>query len=100
MVEPARQLPAGQTFAAWFTAALPELRKNPVDRNRNAIVAQQLLPLFEREPSGWEAVTWLNLGKRVADNPFTAHLDGWREACPQERKKFVDALAGVFAVKI
>ena len=100
MADPARQRPAGQTFAAWFAAALPELRKNPVDRTRNAIIAQQLLPLFEREPSGWEAVTWLNLGKRVADNPFPTHLAEWQEACPKERKKFVDALAGVFAVKL
>ena len=100
MVERAHQLPEGQPFAKWFAATLPELRKNPVQRAHNTIVARQLLPIFEREPSGWEAVTWLNLGKRDAKKSLERHLTEWKELCPEPRRKFVSTVAGEFGLKV
>jgi len=55
---PEHHLPAGTSFAVWFRANEPALRKGPTERDRNTIVAAQLLPIFEREPRGWEALAF------------------------------------------
>ena len=70
------------------------MRANPVLREKNNVVARRLLPLFERTPSGWEAVTYLNLGARRDPKPTLAqHLADWRAAAPAEHRAFITALA-------
>ena len=58
----AAQLPSGKTLAQWFRENEPLLRQEPCQRDKNTVVATALLPLFEKQPNNWEAVTWLNDG--------------------------------------
>lgn len=97
--EPPRQLAAGQNFQPWFHASEPSLRTNATQRAKNGIVAAQLLPLFEQNPSGWEALVWLNLGTRDPKLPFRTYLAEWRAACPASHRPFVEKLAAAFGLE-
>ena len=95
---PEHHLPAGTSFAVWFRANEPALRKDPTRRDRNTIIAAQFLPIFEKEPRGWEALAFF----RRAANPnqsLPRHFAAWRSSCPRELQHFVAKLAAVFGVE-
>ena len=95
---PEHHLPAGTPFVVWFRVNEPALRQDSTRRDRNTIIAAQLLPIFEKEPRGWEALAFL----RCAANPnqsLSRHFAAWRSSCPRELQQFVAKLAAVFEVK-
>ena len=96
--DPKHQLPAGKTFIEWFRESEPEMRKNGTIRDKNGIVATQLLPLFEAEPRGWESLTTLNLGKRIEARPLADHLAEWKANTRPELQPFVGKIAAVFGL--
>lgn len=100
LARPEHQLPAGVSFAHWFELNHPILRKSPELRAKNAIVASQLLPLFEAEPEGWQTVAWLNRSLEEANKPFARHLADWRQQCPPTRRSFVAKIAAAFSVRL
>ncbi len=82
----------------WFRANEPALRQDPARRDRDTIVAAQLLPIFEKEPRGWGALAFFSR----AANPnqsLSQHFTKWRSACPRELQRFVTKLAAVFEVE-
>ncbi len=93
---PAHQLPAGQTFAAWFRENEKSLRENAMQREKNVIVARQLLPIMEAEPNGWEAACYLNLGAKQEDKPLMQYFTEWQNACPPGLKPAVKRIATLF----
>jgi hypothetical protein len=72
------------------------LRRNPTERFRNTIIATQLLPIFEAEPRGWEALAFLNSASINSKSSLAEHLAGWRSRCPQELRSFVTKIEEVF----
>jgi hypothetical protein len=97
---PEHHLPAGMPFVVWFHQNQSALRQNSETRDRNTLIAIQLLPIFEREPRGWEALVYLNRGSRNANESLPQHLAEWRSQCPGGLRPFVTRLAAVFAVKL
>ena len=97
---PEHLLPAGTSFLVWFHKNQAALRRNSDMRDRNTIIAIQLLPIFEAEPRGWEAVAFLNRGSSNAEESLAQHLAEWRAQCPRNLRPFVTRLAKVFAVKL
>jgi hypothetical protein len=97
---PQHHLPAGTPFLVWFRENQRALRQNSNMRDRNTIIAIQLLPIFEAEPRGWEAVTFLNRGSSNAEESLAQHLAEWRSQCPKDLRPFVTKIAKVFAVKL
>ena len=97
---PEHQIPAGTPFSVWFKETEPALRLNPTIRDRNTIIAIQLLPLFEAEPRGWGALTFLNRGFPRVNGSLTQRLAEWRSQCPEELRPFLSRLAAVFEVKL
>jgi hypothetical protein len=97
---PENRLPAGTSFAAWLRQHEPALRKDAGHRDWNTIIAGQLLPIFEAEPAGWEAVTFLNRGSSNGRQSLSEHLAQWRANCPDGLRPFVSKLATVFAVRL
>lgn len=95
MEEPKHQLPAETTFPMWFRKELPSLRKDPVQREKNTIIACQLLPLFEATPAGWESVTALKLGKRDTERSLPDHLREWQANVREDLRPFVMKLSQV-----
>jgi hypothetical protein len=97
---PEHHLPAGTSFLVWFRENQSALRQNADLRDRNTIIAIQLLPIFEAEPRGWEAVAFLNRGSSNAEESLAQRLVEWRSHCPVDLRPFVSRLAAVFAVKL
>jgi hypothetical protein len=97
---PGYRLPARTSFSLWFRQHQPGLRKDPGHRDWNTIIARQLLPIFEAEPAGWEAVTFLNRGPSKGDLSLSEHFAQWRANCPDRLRQFVSKLAIVFAVSL
>ena len=93
------QLPAGQTFAAWFAQNENAMRANAAMREKDVIVATQLLPLFEAAPENWEAVTYLNHGPRVKGKIFTRKLADWQAAAPAAHRAFIARVGAVFGLR-
>ena len=97
---PEHHLPAGTPFLVWFRENQPALRQKSNMRDRNTIIAIQLLPIFEAESRGWEAVAFLNRGSSDAEESLAQHFVEWRSQCPKDLRPFVARLAAVFAVKL
>ena len=93
-------LPAGMPFLVWFRENQYALRRNPATRERNTIIAIQLLPIFEAEPRGWETLLFLNRGSSDANQTLALHLAEWRSRCPKDLRSFITRIAAVFGVKI
>jgi len=94
------KLPAGTTLAEWYKANEAELRKEPCLRDKNRVVAGVLLPLFEKSPEHWEAVTWLNPPKPQGRLSFQQYLEAWQTRCPEKHRAFVRQIARQFGVRL
>jgi hypothetical protein len=97
---PEHHLPAGTRFLVWFGENQSALRQNPALRDRNTIIALQLLPIFESDPRGWEALAFLNRDSPNPNKSLAEHFGQWRSRCPKDLRPFVSRLAAVFAVKL
>jgi hypothetical protein len=95
--DPKHQLPAGKTFAAWFAEAEPIQRKKWT-RENNTIVAIRLLPLFEAEPAGWDALPALNLCTREPQKTLQRFLEEWKQNAAEKHRAFIEKVIGVFPV--
>jgi hypothetical protein len=100
LARPEHRLPPGKSFLVWFQENQAALRQNSDRRDRNTIIAIQLLPIFEAEPRGWQTVTFLNHGSFNAEESLAQHFVEWRSQCPDDLRPFVNRLAAVFAVKL
>ena len=97
LARPDHQLPEGATFSEWFEHSESGLRLNGAMRAKNVVIARQMLPLFETEPSGWDAVSYLNLGQRDARKSLGQYVAEWRTAAPPARSAFIGRVAALFA---
>jgi len=82
----------------WFRANEPALRQDSARRDRNTMVAAQLLPIFEKEPRGWGALAFFSRAANP-DQSLSQHFTKWRAGCPRELQRFVTKLAAVFNVE-
>ena len=96
----AAQLPSGKTLAQWYRENEPQLRQEPCLRDKNTIVAVALLPLFEKQPQNWQAITWLNDGKPHGERTFAGYLGDWQARVPDKFRPVVRQIARKFAVEI
>jgi len=90
------QLPGGLNFSEWFKTNLAELEKNPQLRTKNAIIAIQLLPLFEQYPTLWNSLSYWNKWERETDDNIWMSFDKWLQLLPQENKSSTTKLIGIF----
>lgn len=94
------RLQTGETFRAWFAQNEAAMRAKAELREKNTIVASQLLPLFEAAPENWEAVTFLNHGPRVKGKTFARKLADWQAASPAVHRTFIARIGAVFGVPV
>ena len=86
---PEHHLPAGMPFIVWFRENQTALRQNPAIRDRNTIIAIQLLPIFAAEPRGWETLAFLNRGSPNTTNRWHSIL---ASGAPNARRTFIHLL--------
>jgi len=77
------------SFRDWFDENESALCETHVDRERNTIVARELLPAFLAKPAGWAAICYLRAGG-------SADFHAWRATCPESLRPFAARLEQVF----
>jgi hypothetical protein len=95
VAEEHRRLPPQIGAAGWLSDNEQGLRRDPYQREKNDLVANLLLPLFERHPNSWNALCYLNLDPADASAPLTEYVRHWYERAPLEHKAFI---AGVISL--
>lgn len=93
-----RHLAGDQTFDGWFSENQAALRDNPYLRAKNELVATRLLPVFERDPTLWQVIAYLNPSPASAGKPFFEYLEDWQEACPPAARAQVVKVVRMFKV--
>jgi len=94
VAEPHRHLPDEVSPGQWLLARLETLGRDPYHRDENEVVANLLLPLFERAPEHWAALHYLNLHPADAVADLPQYLRNWRSSAPREHQQFIDTVAG------
>ncbi len=77
-----------------------ELEKNATKRELNGYMALKLLPLFEKSPSAWQSVRYINLGPQTENAAFKHYLSGWHGRVPAQHKPFVRQIAAEFGIEL
>jgi len=90
-----RQLPPDLPFAAWLRENEEQLRHDPYLREKNDLMANLLLPLFEQHPGQWDALCYLNLDPTDASSSLERYLLHWYKNAPAEHRPFVADILGL-----
>jgi hypothetical protein len=93
-----RQLPASTSLTRWLAQNEEKLRKDPYLRDKNEVIANLLLPLFEQDPENWDAVRYLNLDPADARNSLKQYLHNWYANAPQTHRQFIAHVLGLLHV--
>jgi hypothetical protein len=94
------KLPENTTLPQWYEANARQLAKTGYDRDKNTLVAVQLLPLFDKSPEHWEAITWLAKAKKGHGESLAEFLKAWQANCPEKHRAFIAAIAAQFAIDL
>lgn len=99
MSERGRQVPSNMTFASWYKETESELESEDVDspeaRNKQFVVASQLLPIFEKNPDSWESVSYLSV--RKTDGSYLQnYLNNWYRSAPEKHKSRIREISYLF----
>ena len=70
--------------------------RNEVERNKQALVAYQLLPIFEDTPSGWNAIR----NFPISEGYLKDYLLDWYSLVDEEDKPFVACISDAFGYTI
>ena len=89
---PEAQLPEGVTLQAWLSSHEETLRGDRYQREKNALVAYALLPIFESYPTGWNAIQSLT----DSSGYLKEYLVDWHSSVDTKDKPFVARLSNAF----
>ena len=87
-----RRLSENTTLSTLLSLEEEELRKDPYQREKNAMIAYSLLPIFESSPAGWNAI------RRLPDSSamFRDYLLEWHTQVEPADKPFVKRIIQLF----
>ena len=86
------RLPVDMTLSMWLACEEEGLRGDPYQRDKNAVVSYSLLPLFESEPKGWNAVRNLPSSSGMLKD----YLRDWYSQVEPVDKPFVNRIIQLF----
>ena len=78
--------PQDSEFAGWLLSHETQLRGDPYLRDKNCVVATKLLPLFEKHPQGWNAVTRFP----TSQSRISKYISEWKLSVAPEDQFFVE----------
>ena len=90
----------GKAFGRWLKKHIGNMSGAVTDRDKNGVVAANLLALFEEEPEQWPAVGWLNTGTPPRNQSFRAYLINWHNSAPKKHRKFIRKVAKALYIRI
>ncbi len=83
-----RRMPTGMSLCSWLLAEEGSLRQDPYIRDKNAVVAYSLLPIFESEPQGWNTILSLPDSSALIDD----YVCEWRLQVDPADQPFLDRI--------
>ena len=86
-----RKLPEGATLPEWLSERESKLRRDPRQRELNAVVAYSMLPLLEDYPIGWNAIVELP----DSTGCFAAYLNDWHARVDGGDRRFLESAIGL-----
>ena len=92
LLRPERRVPPGISLAQWLLEQEDALRQDRYQRDKNAIVAYKLLPLFQNNPTGWNTVGHLP----DSSGSFHDYLVEWYTQVDEEDRPFVKHVLDAF----
>ena len=100
MSRPETQLPEGVSLQSWLLHNEDTLRvadyREKAERNKQHLVAYQLLPIFEEFPAGWNAIRNLP----TSTGYLKDYLNEWHSLIDLEDQPFVVRLSNAFGYTI
>ena len=100
MDRPETQLSGGASFQSWLLHNEDTLRvadyREDAERNKQHLVAYQLLPIFEEFPAGWNAIRHLPTSTGYLND----YLSDWHSLVDLEDQPFVVRLSNAFGYTI
>jgi hypothetical protein len=87
----------GEHFSSWLAQRIPLLEADPTRRDDNAVIARELLPIFQGEATAWEVLRWLHSRPHGSASSHREFLANWAAAAPERCQATVDAIAEVLA---
>lgn len=88
-----RRLPAGISLSSWLVSEEESLREDCLQRDKNAVVAYSLLPLFENGPATWNSVRHLP----ESSSMFGEYLLEWHARVEPPDRPLVMRIVEAFA---
>ena len=87
-----RQVPTGMTLSTWLLSEEEGLREDCRQRDKNAVVAYSLLPIFESEPTVWNAI------RKLPDSSamFSEYMLEWHAWVESAEKPIVKRILDAF----
>jgi hypothetical protein len=89
------KLPSGASLSEWLSAQEVSLRKNAMQRDLNSVVAYALLPAFEDNPAGWNAIREFP----HSTGQLTDYTADWQGRVDSADKPFVARLAKILLAR-
>ena len=93
-------LSPGETLSEWVIYREPEFRREPLtlekQRLNQALIAYELLPIFETQPSGWNAITTLP----TSESNLKEYLGEWHSNVDGYDKAFVTSISDAFGYQV
>lgn len=99
IAEEHRKLPSDQNFIQWFEINQASLRENPYLRDKDELIANQLLNLFENYPEAWDAVIYLNHTTPTSAQTFGNYLANWQRDAPPRHRSFIRQVGALFGYR-
>lgn len=93
-----RRLPPEAPLAAWLRDNEDSLRHNPYLRQKNEVLANLLLPLFERDPENWQALAYMNLDPADARSSLRTYLSRWYANTPLAHRTLVASVLALLSL--
>lgn len=93
-----RRLPPQTPLSAWLRDNEERLRGDPYQREKNELVANLLLPLFQSDPRRWDALCYLNLHPADGGNDLRQYLRNWYDNAPPEHRDFIFSVLDLLGV--
>lgn len=87
-----RRLPVGTTLCDWLLSEEGGVRQDRYLRDKNAVVAYSLLPIFESEPSGWNSIRRLPTSSAM----FQDYLGEWHSQVEPIDRPFMERIVRLF----
>ena len=88
LVHPEHQLPPSTSLSNWVASQEDTLREDSEQREKNSVVAGELLPLLESDPSGWNAIRAFP----TSSARFKDYLSEWRDQVDAVDRAFVETI--------